>query len=42
VFGLRGEVFCSVNEAFEKSRALASKEDVIYVGGSTFVVAEIL
>ncbi|WP_417784502.1 bifunctional folylpolyglutamate synthase/dihydrofolate synthase [Tenacibaculum sp.] len=42
VFSLKGEVFCSVNEAFEKSRVLASKEDVIYVGGSTFVVAEIL
>lgn len=42
VFSLKGEVFSSVNQAFEKSKVNASKEDVIYVGGSTFVVAEIL
>ncbi|AZJ35021.1 bifunctional folylpolyglutamate synthase/dihydrofolate synthase [Tenacibaculum singaporense] len=42
VFDLFGEVFDSVNQAFEKSKVNASKEDVIYVGGSTFVVAEIL
>ncbi|RSC93574.1 bifunctional folylpolyglutamate synthase/dihydrofolate synthase [Tenacibaculum singaporense] len=42
VFNLFGEVFSSVNQAFEKSKVNASYEDVIYVGGSTFVVAEIL
>ncbi|WP_115901945.1 bifunctional folylpolyglutamate synthase/dihydrofolate synthase [Tenacibaculum gallaicum] len=42
VFGLVGKVFDSVNQALEKSKVNASKEDVIYVGGSTFVVAEIL
>ena len=42
VFSLKGEMFSSVNQAFEKSKVNASKEDVIYVGGSTFVVAEIL
>ncbi|XRE42612.1 Dihydrofolate synthase [Tenacibaculum discolor] len=42
VFSLKGEMFGSVNQAFEKSKVNASKEDVIYVGGSTFVVAEIL
>lgn len=42
VFDLFGEVFSSVNQAFEKSKINASYEDVIYVGGSTFVVAEIL
>ncbi|CAM1366767.1 Dihydrofolate synthase / folylpolyglutamate synthase [Tenacibaculum sediminilitoris] len=41
-FGFEGEVFSSVNQAFEKAKKDASKEDVIYVGGSTFVVAEIL
>ncbi|AZJ32479.1 dihydrofolate synthase / folylpolyglutamate synthase [Tenacibaculum mesophilum] len=41
-FGLMGEVFCSVSQSLEKARVNASKEDVIYVGGSTFVVAEIL
>ncbi len=42
VFSLKGEMFGSVNQAFEKSKVNASKEDVIYVGGSTFVIAEIL
>ena len=41
-FGLVGEVFCSVSQALEKSKENAVKEDVIYIGGSTFVVAEIL
>ncbi|WP_299011683.1 folylpolyglutamate synthase/dihydrofolate synthase family protein [uncultured Tenacibaculum sp.] len=41
-FGLVGEVFGSVSQAFEKAKTNASEEDVIYVGGSTFVVAEIL
>lgn len=42
VFGFKGRVFDSVNQALEESKVNASKEDVIYVGGSTFVVAEIL
>ncbi|RKF02823.1 dihydrofolate synthase/folylpolyglutamate synthase [Tenacibaculum lutimaris] len=41
-FGLVGKVFCSVSQALEKSKENAAKEDVIYIGGSTFVVAEIL
>ncbi|WP_298999813.1 folylpolyglutamate synthase/dihydrofolate synthase family protein [uncultured Tenacibaculum sp.] len=41
-FNLVGEVFGSVSQAFEKAKTNASEEDVIYVGGSTFVVAEIL
>ncbi|WP_281980553.1 bifunctional folylpolyglutamate synthase/dihydrofolate synthase [Tenacibaculum mesophilum] len=41
-FGLMGEVFCSVSQSLEKAKVNASKEDMIYVGGSTFVVAEIL
>ncbi|WGH76990.1 bifunctional folylpolyglutamate synthase/dihydrofolate synthase [Tenacibaculum tangerinum] len=42
VFSLKGKVFDSVNQAFEKAKNNASEEDVIYVGGSTFVVAEVL
>ncbi|WP_417800490.1 bifunctional folylpolyglutamate synthase/dihydrofolate synthase [Tenacibaculum sp.] len=41
-FNLVGAVFDSVSQAFEKAKANASRGDVIYVGGSTFVVAEIL
>ncbi|KAF9658600.1 folylpolyglutamate synthase/dihydrofolate synthase family protein [Tenacibaculum sp. ZH5_bin.1] len=41
-FGLMGEVFCSVSQSLAKAKVNASKEDMIYVGGSTFVVAEIL
>lgn len=41
-FGLNGEVVCSIPEAYAKARAVASPEDLIYIGGSTFVVAEIL
>ncbi|MCG8803627.1 bifunctional folylpolyglutamate synthase/dihydrofolate synthase [Tenacibaculum finnmarkense] len=42
VFNLTGDLFGSVNEAFESSKTQASSEDCIYIGGSTFVVAEIL
>lgn len=41
-FGLKGQSFDSVNQAFESILQNSSKEDVVYVGGSTFVVAEIL
>lgn len=41
-YGLKGDCYNSVNEAFMMSKQKASKGDVIYVGGSTFVVAEIL
>ncbi len=39
--GLKGEVIANVNEAIQRARAKASAEDVIFIGGSTFVVAEI-
>ena len=39
---LKGEAFSSVNQAFEMALNVASKEDVIYIGGSTFVIAEVL
>ncbi len=41
-FLLQGDAYSSVKEALEKAKSLAKKEDLIYVGGSTFVVAEIV
>lgn len=41
-FGLKGEVYNSVSEAYRKAFENAGKSDFIYIGGSTFVVAEIL
>lgn len=40
-YGLKGVVFDSVMKAFEGALKIAEKEDLIYVGGSTFVVAEL-
>lgn len=40
--GLSGEVVREVPKALARAKELASAEDVIFVGGSTFVVAEIL
>ena len=39
---LSSRYFRSVEEAFNAAQSGAQKEDLIYVGGSTFVVAEIL
>lgn len=41
-FLLQGDAYSSVKEALKNSKSLAKKEDLIYVGGSTFVVAEIV
>ncbi len=41
-FGLNGKVFNSVTEAYAEAKKNASENDFLYVGGSTFVVAEIL
>ena len=41
-FGLIGEVYNSIRNAYDKALQQATLEDVIYVGGSTFVVAEIV
>lgn len=41
-FDLTGEVCSSIPNAYAKARGVAGPEDLIYVGGSTFVVAEIL
>jgi dihydrofolate synthase/folylpolyglutamate synthase len=41
-FGLRGEVFSSVRKAYEAARMYAKPNDLIYIGGSVFVVAEVV
>lgn len=41
-FKLYGEVCSSIPDAYNKAKASANAEDLIYVGGSTFVVGEIL
>ena len=40
--GLNGSIHSSVNSALNSAKEIADKEDLIYVGGSTFVVAEII
>lgn len=40
-FGLQGEIVPNVNEALAFARKNAAADDLIFVGGSTFVVAEI-
>jgi dihydrofolate synthase/folylpolyglutamate synthase len=41
-YNLMGQTYNSVYNAFEKAKTNASKQDLIYVGGSTFVVAEVI
>lgn len=41
VYGLNGDCFTTVKKAFDESVKNAEKQDVIYVGGSVFVVAEL-
>ncbi len=40
--GLRGEAVATVSEAYARAKGLAKKRDVIFVGGSTFIVADLL
>ena len=40
--GLQGEIQPSVAEAMTRAKELAAEEDMIFVGGSNFVVAEVL
>lgn len=39
---LKGDTYKSVNEAFETAKKNAQPKDLIFIGGSTFTVAEIL
>lgn len=41
-FGLMGEEYISVTEAYKAAVIAASIDDFVFVGGSTFVVAEVL
>ena len=40
--GLKGNAYESVNEAYKSALSVAKIEDFIFIGGSTFVVAEII
>ena len=40
--GLRGSVYPSVKKALQAARKAASDRDLVFVGGSTFVVAEVI
>lgn len=41
-FDIQGELFLTVNQAYKSAIDKALKSDLIYIGGSTFVVAEVL
>lgn len=41
-YGLHGDVFNSVSEAYDHALLNSDDEDFIYIGGSTFVIAEII
>ncbi|RZL40258.1 MAG: bifunctional folylpolyglutamate synthase/dihydrofolate synthase, partial [Pedobacter sp.] len=41
-FHLKGKVFTSVVDAFKNAKEKSTPNDLIFIGGSTFVVAEIL
>ena len=42
IYGLRGEAVEEVTAAVARAKALAAPEDMIFIGGSTYVVAEAL
>ena len=41
-FNLNGKIYSSVAEAYKKAMQNADKEDVVFIGGSTFTVAEVI
>ncbi len=41
-FQLNGKVYNSISNAYQEALKLSTKKDFIYIGGSTFVVAEVL
>ncbi|MCF0040979.1 bifunctional folylpolyglutamate synthase/dihydrofolate synthase [Dyadobacter fanqingshengii] len=41
-YGLKGKAFVNVNDALEAAKRESDPNDTIYVGGSTFVVADII
>jgi dihydrofolate synthase/folylpolyglutamate synthase len=40
--GLKGEAFNNVASAYKAAKNNADKDDLIFIGGSTFVVADFL
>jgi dihydrofolate synthase / folylpolyglutamate synthase len=40
-FSLQGRIYTSVTDAYNSAKNNSTKEDFIYIGGSTFVVAEL-
>lgn len=42
LYGLKGKIYTTVRNALRSAKRNASPNDVIYVGGSTFVVAEVV
>jgi dihydrofolate synthase/folylpolyglutamate synthase len=41
-YGMHGQVYASVKSAYKAAVAGAGSRDLVFVGGSTFVVAEVL
>jgi len=41
-FGLKGVCYKTVHEALVKAKEMANDDDLVFVGGSTFVVAEVV
>lgn len=41
-YRLNGNAYSSVKNAYEEAKKTANKHDLIFIGGSTFVVAEVL
>ena len=42
IYGLQGEAVATVAEALARARELARPDDMIFIGGSTYVVGEVL
>ena len=40
IYGLQGECVADVKEAVARAKELAGEEDLIFIGGSTYVVGE--
>lgn len=40
--GMKGDVYTSVEQAYQEALLKAKKEDLIFIGGSTFIVADLL
>ena len=41
-YGLNGEVYSTVKDALQAAQADANSDDFIFIGGSCFIVADLL